>query len=63
MSNQSSPPGWDGERMKQLLSHYEGLSDDEQVARLRKTRKQLPSTPAKRSSLYPTPCCLLFGSS
>jgi hypothetical protein len=32
MSNQKFPPGWNGERVKQLLSHYEGLSEEEQVA-------------------------------
>jgi hypothetical protein len=32
MSEQKFPPGWDAERVKALLSHYEGLSEDEQVA-------------------------------
>jgi hypothetical protein len=32
MSKQNFPLGWDGERVNQLLSHYEGISEDEQVA-------------------------------
>jgi|CXWL01.1.fsa_nt_gi hypothetical protein len=32
MSNQNFPPGWDDERVKQLLSHYDDLSEAEQVA-------------------------------
>lgn len=32
MNNENFPLGWDAERVKQLLSHYEGLSEDEQVA-------------------------------
>jgi hypothetical protein len=26
------PPGWDQERVERLLSHYESLTDEEQVA-------------------------------
>ena len=26
------PAGWDAERVKRLIGHYEGLSEDEQVA-------------------------------
>ena len=32
MSDQKLPPGWDGERVNRLLSHYDNLSEDEQVA-------------------------------
>jgi hypothetical protein len=32
MSDQNFPPGWDAERVNRLLSHYDGLSEDEQVA-------------------------------
>ncbi|MEO6808189.1 MAG: hypothetical protein ABI353_03640, partial [Isosphaeraceae bacterium] len=32
MSESRFPAGWDGERVKQLIDHYEGLSEDEQVA-------------------------------
>ena len=32
MRNQNFPPGWDDERVKQLLSHYDDLSEAEQVA-------------------------------
>ncbi len=32
MSEQTFPPGWDEDRVRRLLTHYEGLSEDEQVA-------------------------------
>ena len=32
MSEQNFPPGWESERVKRLLTHYESLSEDEQVA-------------------------------
>lgn len=32
MSESRFPPGWDAERVKQLIDYYEGLSEDEQVA-------------------------------
>jgi hypothetical protein len=32
MSKQQFPPGWDAERVKRVLAHYEGLSEEEQVA-------------------------------
>jgi hypothetical protein len=32
MSKQQFPPGWDEERVKRLIAHYESLSDEEQVA-------------------------------
>jgi uncharacterized protein YkuJ len=32
MSQQAYPPGWDEERVKQVLAHYEQQSEDEAVA-------------------------------
>ena len=32
MSNSQFPPGWDEERVKRALDHYESQSDDEAVA-------------------------------
>jgi hypothetical protein len=32
MSEQKFPPGWDAERVKRVLAHYEGLSQEEQAA-------------------------------
>jgi hypothetical protein len=32
MSEQTFPPGWDAERVKRVLAHHEGLSEEEQAA-------------------------------
>lgn len=32
MTEQRFPPGWDEDRVKRLLAHYESLSEEEQVA-------------------------------
>ncbi len=32
------PAGWDAERVKRLIDHYEGLSEDEKVPRMRRPR-------------------------
>jgi len=32
MSRNQFPPGWDEERVKRVLDHYENQSDDEAVA-------------------------------
>ena len=32
MSESNFPKGWDAERVKRLIDHYEGLSEDEMVA-------------------------------
>ena len=31
MSDQKFPPGWDEKRVRQVLDHYEGQSEDEQA--------------------------------
>ena len=32
MSDQKYPPGWDADRVKRLIAHYESLTEEEQVA-------------------------------
>jgi hypothetical protein len=32
MNDQRFPPGWDEERVKQLIAHYDSLTEEEQVA-------------------------------
>ena len=32
MSESNYPPGWDEQRVRRVLEHYEGLSDEEAVA-------------------------------
>ncbi len=32
MSEQEFPAGWDAERVKRVLAHYDNLSEDEQLA-------------------------------
>lgn len=32
MSKQRFPPGWDEERVKRLIAHYDSLTEEEQVA-------------------------------
>jgi hypothetical protein len=39
MSNQRFPPGWDEERVRQVLSHYESQSEDEQFAEIEAARE------------------------
>ena len=34
MSKQKFPPGWDEERVRQVLAHYENQSEDEQFAEI-----------------------------
>ena len=38
MSSQKFPPGWDEERVRQVLAHYENQSDDEQFAEIEAAR-------------------------
>jgi hypothetical protein len=32
MSEQHFPPGWDEDRVKRLIAHYDSMTDEEQVA-------------------------------
>jgi hypothetical protein len=34
MSEQRFPPGWDEERVRQVLAHYESQTEDEQFAEI-----------------------------
>lgn len=39
MSKQKFPPGWDEERVREVLAHYEDLTDDEQFAEIEAARE------------------------
>lgn len=39
MSKQKFPPGWDEERIREVLAHYENQSDDEQFAEIEAARE------------------------
>ena len=38
MSGQHFPPGWDEERVRQVLAHYENQTEDEQFAEIEAAR-------------------------
>ena len=39
MSKQKFPPGWDEERVRQVLAHYESQTEDEQFAEIEAAHK------------------------
>lgn len=39
MRTQEFPPGWDEERVRELLAHYESQSEDEQFAEIEAARE------------------------
>lgn len=39
MSEQRFPPGWDEERVQEVLAHYENQSEDEQFAEIEAARE------------------------
>lgn len=39
MSEQRFPRGWDQERVKEVLAHYEGQTEDEQFAEIEAARE------------------------
>jgi hypothetical protein len=39
MSQQKFPPGWDEERVREVLAHYEGQAEDEQFAEIEAARE------------------------
>jgi hypothetical protein len=41
MNEQKFPPGWDADRVKRLLAHYEALSEEQQVAEDEEAARQL----------------------
>jgi len=44
MNEQKYPPGWDKERVKRVSDHYEGISEEEQVAEDEAAREQSGQT-------------------
>jgi hypothetical protein len=39
MSKQKYPPGWDEDRIRQVLAHYENQTEDEQFADIEAARE------------------------
>jgi hypothetical protein len=39
MIEQKFPPGWDEDRVREVLAHYEGQSEDEQFAEIEEARE------------------------
>ena len=39
MSSQNFPPGWDEERVREVLAHYENQGEDEQFAEIEAARE------------------------
>lgn len=39
MSKQKFPPGWDEQRVREVLAHYESQSEDEQFAEIEAARE------------------------
>jgi hypothetical protein len=39
MSQQKLPPGWDEERIRQVIAHYENQTEDEQFAEIEAARE------------------------
>ena len=39
MTEQRFPPGWDEKRVKEVLDHYEGQTEDEQFAEIEAARE------------------------
>jgi hypothetical protein len=39
MKTQRFPPGWDEDRVREVLAHYEGQSEDEPFAEIEATRE------------------------
>jgi hypothetical protein len=39
MSKRKFPPGWDEERVRQVLAHYEDQTEDEQFAEIEAARE------------------------
>jgi hypothetical protein len=39
MNNRQFPPGWDEERVRQVLAHYDNQTEDEQFAEIEAARE------------------------
>lgn len=57
MNKQHFPPGWDEDRVKRLIAHYDSMTEEEQVAE----DEAAVSEQQGRSSPCPTHCCRQFG--
>jgi hypothetical protein len=44
MSDQKFPPGWDANRVRQVLAHYENQTEDEQFAEIEAAREAVGVT-------------------
>ena len=44
MNEQKFPPGWDEERVRQVLAHYEEQTEDEQFAEIEAAREEEGTT-------------------
>jgi hypothetical protein len=44
MSTQNFPPGWDEERVRKVLAHYENQSEDEQFAEIEAAHENVATT-------------------
>ena len=53
MSQQQFPPGWDEARVREVLAHFEGQSEDEQFAGIEAARE------AERVTLMAVPVDLV----
>ncbi len=63
MIGQKFPPGWDEERVREVLAHYEGQTEDEQFAEIEAAREAEGMTlMAIPTELVPEVRCLTRGS-
>ncbi len=44
MNEQKFPPGWDAERVQRLITHYEALDEEQQVAEDESAQEQPSQT-------------------
>lgn len=44
MSKQKFPPGWDEQRVREVLAHYEDQTEDEQFAEIEAAREREGTT-------------------
>ena len=50
MNKQDFPPGWDEERVRDVLAHYEDQTEDEQFAEIEAAHEAVEVTPMAASS-------------
>ena len=49
-SEEKSPPGWDADRVRRLIAHYDALDEEQQVAEDDATQEQ----PSQTTVVVPT---------